>query len=304
YSAFCAQRMPELPAARPFGAYLQWLQKKDTSQDEAFWREQMRGFAVPTPLTIDRPGRGGNDYEVIDFALDEADTARLQQIARDHQVTLNTLSQGAYALVLSRYASTQDVVFGVTVSGRPADLAGVENIVGLFINTLPLRVAVTDDAEAGPWLRALQERQVALQEHGHTGLGDIQSWSEVPRGQQLFESLFVFINYPVDTALSQRFGELEPRALHFVERTNYPLTIDVLPGTRLTLRTAFDKARLERDAVLRMLGHIRRALLALGEPNVRLGQIALVADEERAALLALSTPVAPLEDLREGSLHA
>ena len=92
----------------------------------------------------------------------------------------------------------------------------MENIVGLFINTLPLRVTVTDDAEAGPWLRELQERQVAMQEHGHAALSDIQGWSAVPRGQQLFESLFVFINYPVDAALSHRFGDLEPRQVHFV----------------------------------------------------------------------------------------
>lgn len=303
YAAFSTSRTPELPPARPFGAYLQWLQKRDASRDEQFWREQLRGFAVPTPLTVDRPGPSGKVHEVIDFALDEADTARLQQIARDQQVTLNTLSQGAYALVLSRYASAEDIVFGVTVSGRPAELAGVENIVGLFINTLPLRVTVTDDAEAGPWLRELQERQVAMQEHGHAALSDIQGWSAVPRGQQLFESLFVFINYPVDAALSHRFGDLEPRQVHFVEQTSYPLTIDVLPGPKLTLRTSFDTARFERDAVLRLLGHIRQALLALGRPGVRLGQIELVAGAERAALLAASTPPAPVEDLRDGSLH-
>jgi amino acid adenylation domain-containing protein/non-ribosomal peptide synthase protein (TIGR01720 family) len=304
YAAFSTGQTPALPPARPFGAYLQWLQKRDASRDEQFWREQLRGFSVPTPLTVDKPGPAGKVHEVIDFAIDEADTARLQQIARDQQVTLNTLSQGAYALVLSRYASAEDVVFGVTVSGRPADLAGVENIVGLFINTLPLRVTVTDDAEAGPWLRALQERQVALQEHGHAALSDIQGWSAVPRGQQLFESLFVFINYPVDSALSNRFGDLEPRQVHFVEQTSYPLTIDVLPGPRLTLRTSFDTARFDRDTVLRLLGHIRQALLSLGRPGVKLGQIELVAGAERAALLALSTPPAPVEDLRDGSLHA
>jgi amino acid adenylation domain-containing protein/non-ribosomal peptide synthase protein (TIGR01720 family) len=304
YGAFSTGRSPALPPARPFGAYLQWLQKRDASRDEQFWRDQLRGFSVPTPLTVDKPGPAGKVHEVIDFAIDEADTARLQQIARDHQVTLNTLSQGAYALVLSRYASTEDVIFGVTVSGRPADLAGVENIVGLFINTLPLRVTVTDDAEAGPWLRALQDRQVALQEHGHAALSDIQGWSSVPRGQQLFESLFVFINYPVDSALSHRFGDLEPRQVHFVEQTSYPLTIDVLPGPKLTLRTSFDTARFDRETVLRLLGHIRQALLSLGRPGIQLGQIELVAGAERAALLAASTPPAPVEDLRDGSLHA
>ncbi len=304
YEAYSAGTVPALPPARPFGTYLQWLQKRDASQDERFWREQLRGFSVPTPLTIDRPGKSGGDFEVIDFALDEADTARLQQIARDHRVTLNTLSQGAYALVLTRYAGTSDAVFGITVSGRPPELPGVENIVGLFINTLPLRVPVPDDAEAGPWLRELQDRQIALQEHGHAALGDIQGWSEVPRGQRLFESLFVFINYPVGNALNAKFGELEPRQTRFIERTSYPLTIDVLPGARLTLRTAFELSRFDREAVLRLLGHIRRALLGLGEGNVRLGEIALVAGEERAALLAASVPQAPVEDLREGSLHA
>jgi len=305
YAAFSTGKAPELPPARPFGSYLQWLQKRDASRDEQFWRAQLQGFSVPTPLTVDHPAQGAADYEVIDFALDEAVTARLQQAARDHQVTLSTVCQGAYALVLSRYATTEDVVFGITVSGRPPELPGVENIVGLFINTLPLRITLSDTDEAGPWLRALQEKQLALQEYGHAALSDIQSWSEVPRGQQLFESLFVFINYPpVDSALAQRFGDLEPRHVHFTEQTSYPLTIDVLPGNRLTFRTAFDRSRLDRDAVLRLLGHLRQALLGLSAPDARLGQIELVAGEEKAALLAASTPKAPVEDLRDGSLHA
>jgi amino acid adenylation domain-containing protein/non-ribosomal peptide synthase protein (TIGR01720 family) len=303
YDAHCARRAPVLPPARPYSCYLAWLRQRDLARAEVFWREELRGFATPTPLNFRRPDREGSDYATAQVLLSTEQTERLRAASRKLNVTLNTLVQGAYAIVLSRYSGLDDVVFGISVAGRPADLPGVETIVGLFTNTLPLRVFVPAEAEVASWLRSLQERQLTLQEFDYSALGDIQRWSEVPHGQPLFESLLVFENYPVDAALSQRLGGLEPRAVRFVERNNYALTVIVLPGEQLGLRVSFDTVRLDRDAAERLLGHLGRVLDLLTEPAMRLDAITIVTPNERAALLG-PPAVAGREDLRDGSLHA
>ena len=125
-------------------------------------------------------------------------TGRLQLLARKHGLTLNTVLVGAWALLLNRYSQEETVVFGATVAGRPPSLPGVETMIGLFINTLPVRVRIDDEAELLAWLRALQAEQVELREYEYSPLVEVQSWSEVGRGRPLFESLLVFENYPLD----------------------------------------------------------------------------------------------------------
>jgi non-ribosomal peptide synthetase component F len=133
--------------------------------------------------------------------LSEAATVELQQLARREQLTLNTIVQGAWGLLLSRYSGAEDVVFGTVVSGRPAELRGVEGMLGLFINTLPVRVRVRGQERVVEWLRELQAEQVELRQYEYSPLVAVQGWSEVERGRSLFESLLVFENYPVDTSL-------------------------------------------------------------------------------------------------------
>ena len=245
YDSFCASRTPVLRPARPYSSYLAWLRQLDAKRAEVFWREELRGFTAQTQLSVARPGRRGGDYATEEAFLSQEETQRLRSASREMRVTLNTLLQGAYAVLLNRYSGVDDVVFGISVAGRPADLPGVETIVGLFTNTLPFRASVRAEAEVAGWLRGLHERQLALQEFEYSALSDIQRWSEVPPGQPLFESLLAFENYPVDAAFSQRLGGLEARAVHFVERNSYPLTVVVLPGERLGIKVSFDTARFE-----------------------------------------------------------
>src|SRR6185436_12584937 len=131
------------------------------------------------------------------------ETAALQQFAREHHLTLNTLLQGAWALLLSRYSGEQDVLFGITVAGRPAELPGVETMVGLFINSLPLRVQLAPDAQVGAWLLKVQAQQQALASYEYSPLVQIQGWSELPHGTALFESLLIFENYPIARAVRE-----------------------------------------------------------------------------------------------------
>ena len=190
-----------LEPRRPYRDYIVWLKQQDLAQAETFWRRILAGFTSPTDLVVDRPvesvmdGKGRTAEREARLSKDA--TAALQSLARRHQLTLNTLVQGAWALLLSRYSGDEDVVFGATVSGRPADLPGSEFMIGLFINTLPVRVRVERDAPVVSWLRELQAQQVELRQYEYSPLVQIQKWSDVLPGQPLFQSISVFENYPI-----------------------------------------------------------------------------------------------------------
>ena len=213
YEAYCRGRELRLESPRPYRDYIAWLQQQDLAQAEGFWREALRGMTAPTPLPIGRSegARLESRYAEQELRVSAALTAQLQGLARAHRLTLNTLVQGAWAVLLSRYSGEEEVVFGATVSGRPVELVGVEAMVGLFINTLPVRVEVPSQASLLPWLQQLQERQVEREQYAYSPLVAIQGWSEVPRGVPLFESIVVFENYPVGEALTeQRDGAPDP----------------------------------------------------------------------------------------------
>ncbi len=276
--------------ARPYRDYIAWLQKQDPSQAEAFWRARLKGVTVPTPLVVDRTAHGAaTDAPIcneLKTQLTQTTTRALQTLARQEQLTLNTLVQGAWALLLSRYSGEDDVVFGATVSGRPADLPGAESMVGLFINTLPVRVQTPPDAPLVPWLKALQTHQVEMRQFEYSPLVQIQGWSDVPRGTPMFESIVVFENYPVDDLLRQPEKFLKIRNVRSMEQTNYPLTVVSGPGEELVLKISFDSRRFDADTIVRMLGHLRTLLEGIAaNPEQRLAQVPLLTEAERHQLL-------------------
>ena len=290
YDAAREGRDLHLPHVRPYRDYIAWLQKQDLGAAEAFWRDTLQGFTTPTPLPVARQaqagatGSGGEERTTLSRETTDA----LQALARRERVTPNTLVQGAWALLLSRYSGEEDVVFGATVSGRPAELPGVEEMVGLFINTLPVRVHVHDHEPVLPWLREIQARQAEFREFQHTPLASVQGWSEVPAGEPLFESIVVFENYPVDRSAGEEDKEaLRVTEVRGIERTNYPLTLVALPAERLVLRVMYDPRRFDREAIHRLLGHLGTVLEEiLTNPARTLGELAILREEERAELLA------------------
>src|SRR5205085_5133042 len=151
YEAYCRGEVPRLSERRPYRDYITWLQQKDLAGAEAFWRRTLRGFSAPTPLRIDHAAVDGptsdEDYAEQRAEFTAETTEALQSFARQHRLTLNTLFQGAWALLLSCYSGEEEVVFGATVSGRPLDLRGSQAMIGLFINTLPVRVRVEPQAD-------------------------------------------------------------------------------------------------------------------------------------------------------------
>jgi non-ribosomal peptide synthetase component F len=168
-------------------------------------------------------------------------------------------------LLLSRYSGQQDVVFGATVSGRPAELAGAEQMVGLFINTLPVRVQVNGEERVVEWLRGLQREQVEARQYEYSPLSEIQRWSEVEHGKGLFETLVVFENFPVDESLRQQKGSLRVNQLRAFAPNNYPATLTALPGQELLLRIEYDGSRFTSTTIKRTLRLLETLLTGMAE---------------------------------------
>ncbi|WP_437528301.1 amino acid adenylation domain-containing protein [Sorangium sp. So ce726] len=292
YEALGEGRSLELPEPRPYRDYIAWLSQQDLSAAERFWREELRGFAEPTPLGVERAaadgaaplaGAGVSDALV---ELPPAMTESLLRLSHQHGLTPNTLVQGAWALLLSRYSGQRDVVFGVTVAGRPTDLPGVETIVGLFINSLPLRVRVPPEQPLLPWLKGLLSHNYRIREFEYPPLVHIQRWSELPKGQALFNSLLVFENAPKDPRLGQQVGAVRLSYEQDRVHTNYPMTVVAYPGESLGIRLSYDRRLFEPDAVRRMLDHLVQLLSEMARrPDARLGDLSLLDERERQRLL-------------------
>jgi amino acid adenylation domain-containing protein/non-ribosomal peptide synthase protein (TIGR01720 family) len=297
YESFRRGREPRLPPAPPFRDYIAWLGRQDLARAEAFWRRTLAGFTAPTPLVVDRPAAApGGDEEIYGkrhTAFPEAETEALARLARSGQVTLNTLFEGAWALLLARYSREPEVVFGATSSGRPVDLPGVEGMVGLFVNTLPARVEVPLAAPLVPWLRTLQEQQAEMREYEYSPLAQVQAWSGVAAGTPLFESIQGLENYPVSRWGGQGMEGLTLSGLEAHERTNYPLTVLASPGGTMSLEIWFERRRFDAATIERMLGHLRTLLAGfLAGAGRRLGELPLLAAVERGQILA-GEPAAP-----------
>jgi amino acid adenylation domain-containing protein/non-ribosomal peptide synthase protein (TIGR01720 family) len=288
YAALAQGRSLQLPPHRPYRDYIAWLKAQPMAAAEAYWRERLAGIAAPTPLAFGRlESVATSSTNAIDlYHLPQGTTAALRNFAKQHRLTLNTLLQGAWALLLSRYSGQPSVVFGATVSGRPATLAGVETMTGLFINTLPMRVDVEPDTGVVPWLQGLLEQNASLRQFEFTPLVQVQGWSQIPRGQPLFESLLVFENYPMDRLLN--FGQtgLTVRDVEAWQHTNYPLNLVITPGDSPELRLVYDARRFDGADIRRLFGHFGQLLESLiHHPDRRLGELSMVSAEERRQLL-------------------
>ncbi len=282
YEAFRRGGDLDLPKPRPFADYIAWLGRQDLGKAEVFWRDSLKGLSAPTPLPEDRSGEPrrlrGDRFEQRHVQLSEAVTTTLQGLVRRQQITFNTLVQGAWALLLSQYSDLDDVCFGTLVSGRTPELEGIEHMVGLFINTLPVRVRVPQDAELIPWLKGIHAQQSEMRHYEYSPLVQVQGWSEVKRSLPLFESLVVFENYPGGKDPSQagrgQGGAKFKRTRSPKERTNYPLAVLAGPGKELLLRATYDRTRFDPDAIGRILDHLVVICEGIAaDPDRRLGDL-------------------------------
>ena len=279
------------PASRrPYRDYIAWLQRQSLPRAEKFWRRALQGFTAPTPLlhdaSVDPSVDGQEDFEALVGHVSEETTAALQALSLKHRLTLNTILQGTWALLLSRYSGEEDVLFGAVVAGRPADLDGVEAMVGLFINSLPVRIRIPPRDSLLGWLQGLQAEQAELREYEYSPLVEIQGWSQVPRGNALFESIFLFENYHKDVPLEEMCRTLAIDDVRWFERLNYPICAIAIPGPQLVLRIIYQTQRFSTATIQRMLEHWRTLLDGVvADPNARPADLPLLTASERKQLV-------------------
>ncbi|MCO8275194.1 amino acid adenylation domain-containing protein [Actinoplanes sp. TRM 88003] len=291
-------RPGSLPPATPYKAYLAWLSKWDKKAAAEAWQQALYGLDEPTRLApaardeTSRLGEAGGAGEAgagpapvgpagVATALDEDLSARLTGLARAHGLTLNTLVQAAWGLLVSRTTGRDDVVFGATVSGRPPQLPGVESMIGLFINTVPVRVRLRADEAVRDLLTRLQDEQAALIEHQYLGLADIQ---RLAGHGELFDTLTVFESYPADDG--DPVPGLSVTQIDDQDATHYPLVLIAEPGDRIGLEIRYRADVVPSERAEEMLARLTRVLGAFAaDPATPVGRISLLAEAERATVL-------------------
>lgn len=292
YDALLAARPPVLPVPAQYRSYVHWLRRQPLEGAIAYWRETLAGAVLPTPLGIAAPDRmtsaGAVDSRDCVVRVGEQLTAQLQRAARTSRVTVNALLLGAWAFVLSRYSGDDDVVFGITVSGRPATLPGADGIVGLFINTVPTRVRVPSQQAVAGWLRQVQDAQAQQREHEHASLVDVARAAGVPQGVPLFDSILVFENYPVEQAADAGQHALTARYADARHRSNFPLVLTASPGRQLLLQVIYDAVRVDDDAARDLLARLTSVLSQMGaDPDRQVGSLSLLTPDEQRELTSL-----------------
>ncbi|HJT04352.1 MAG TPA: amino acid adenylation domain-containing protein, partial [Pseudonocardiaceae bacterium] len=291
YAAIVHNRAPALTARRPFQDYLRWLGEQDGRNAQQHWRAVLAGFTSRTSLPYDRQPLEAHHSESagsVAVELQPQESARLHQVAKRSALTMNTIVQGAWALLLSRYSGERDVVFGTTVSGRPAELTGVESMVGMFINTIPTRVVIPD-AQSGQqvvaWLRKIQTAQIESRRFDFVSLAQLQAWSDLAAGATLFDSMIVFENYPFDSASVAQTG-LRVSEVQARETTNFPLSLQAYLGDRLELHLAYDPELFDAATVERMVEHLRVLLDGIAaDPDQPVAALSLLTGVERQQVL-------------------
>ncbi|MBA1200983.1 amino acid adenylation domain-containing protein [Pseudomonas capeferrum] len=289
------RQAPVEPLTYRYRDYIAWLQRQDAAASEAFWRTKLGGLEGATLLVdaFPKPAQGRGGHAALYLKWDEVQTQSLQEAAQRLRITVNTLIQAVWLLVLQRCTGQQNVCFGATVAGRPADVQGADKLLGLFINTIPVIQSPSATSSVAQWLQVLQTYNLEARDFEHTSLADIQRWSG-RSGQALFDSIIVFENYPIDDRLQQgmegdlSFGKVETRDV-----TNYAMDLAVNLGATLSVEFLYLRSCFSEASVGRIVESFDTLLNAvLDNPQACVGNLPMV--REPLPLPAVSQVPRPL----------
>ncbi|MBI1390807.1 MAG: hypothetical protein GC154_20450 [bacterium] len=309
YQSACSKTEPVLPSAVPYKNYIRWIKEKDKSASETFWRTYLRGFSQANRLGVSSPpipvDESADRFIRRAVFLPEDWLEAMRGWTRERGLTLSHVMRAAWAIMLGRYSERDDIVFGATVSGRPPRLPGAESIVGLFINSIPIRLRVDPGMTVETWLGSTQQHLLALEEFSDCSAGEIHSWSEAPQSAPLYESLLVFQNYPAPAGASAPNSTLRASVVESQgARTAHPLTWLIAASSRLEITAIADRRRLPRSSVEtilcgfeyvlrqivenpgRLVEHLVRGVGECGVPEYHDAQLSL---HDRAAFVAPRT---------------
>ncbi|MEO7585214.1 MAG: amino acid adenylation domain-containing protein, partial [Ferruginibacter sp.] len=267
--------------------YIRYIERSDKDQAEQYWRNYLKTLEQRTLLpfisTTAERTKGVGVYKSLSFKLDTDITGSIERYAQQNHITVNTLVQGVWSLLLHNYTGSSDIVYGVTVSGRPDDLPGVEQRVGMYINTLPLHSNLAGKEGIVEWLEGLQDEQVSSRQYQYTPLQDIQAWTGI--SGDLFDSLMIVENYPVSKMIATGKWNLEVSNININEQTNYPLTIFIAIAEKISIRFSYNAELLKEEFVQEISGHFEHVLLQLiKNKDARLSDIEIVTTKEKHEL--------------------
>lgn len=281
----------ELKPSRPYREYIDSLSQHDpTRNSEQFWRDFLAGantsVTLPPVSPEKRSEQSSPAHDGREIRLSEALTSSLKSLASNCGVTLHTLLQAAWGLLLSRYSGEREIVFGTTLAGRRSAFGDAEPMVGFFINTVPMRVSVRNAMTIEAWFKEVRSSFVSLREHGQTPLHLIQQWSERKNGRPIFENILVFENYDLSAQSQSHWNNWKVRDFKLLEQTNYPLSLSGWSGEQLRLKIEYDRRRFDDETVSRALGHIETILEGmLTHSNKPIGSLPMLNAAERRQIL-------------------
>ena len=296
YAAQVRGQAIDLPHAPPFREFVSWLNRQDPAASREFWRRTLAGLRSVPRLPADVPSIAGesrlNGKDGIvghrETTLSPPVGEALAAFCRRHRLTPGTVASGAAAVVLARSCGSEEAVLGMTVSGRPAELPGVDRTVGPFINTLPLRAAIPPGARTLDWFQRLQAQQAEARQHGEVSLAEMRGWSDLPPGESLFDTLLAVETYPdlsPPDELTEDVG-LEIEVERTLERTNYPLVLMVDPTPPMRVKAAWDPGIYRPETIDGLLDRIALVLESLAQgPPERLADLPAMRETERRRIL-------------------
>ncbi len=282
---------PCLRQSYKYRDYVAWLQKQESTKVQEFWQLYLKGYTEPTSLVSkivpdirQTSAQTEQQHEVCAISVEKTKT--LKEFAKLHNITVNTLLQVALALLIKQYTQQEDIVFGVTVSGRTTGLEHQDKMIGLFINTLPLRLKLNPKQPLLALLHDAQKQMVQLNDYSYASLAKIQAWSELGAGQALFDTLFVFENYPLDSATNKDMSGLDVKFMKSMEKVEYPLAIFVTVHEQLECQFSYRTALFNEQHIQRLITHLQVLLQSIvHNPQLCLGEVSSLLPEEKTTLL-------------------
>lgn len=297
---------PAIPI-KPYANFIKWLGAQDDAAAKEWWTTYMAGFHHPTLLCLDRqPDKGRKDLvQDCSIELDVKAEFLLRQFAKNEGFTLNVLVHAAWSLLLGRYSGTDDVVFGSVVSGRPPNLDGVEKMMGLFINSVPVRIGISNTDNLGKWLGEIQSKQLERDVFSYTSLMKIREYCGMNGDLPLFESLIIFENYPLDKTVEEGIKGLTIESVKFSEQTHYQITLMVVPDEKLNFKISYDPSLFEKKTIEGFLRYLVCILNSFpAGVKQTLSDISLIDVEEATVVLDYFNSKAPVLSNSKNVLEA
>jgi hypothetical protein len=278
YEALSLNREILLVPTRPYKDYINWLKRQDISKTEVFWRQALQGIKIPTPLTyiekINQSPTQEQRYDEEKIKLSSEDTLAIQSLAIQNRLTLATVFNGIWAILLSRYSRRKDILYGCTANGRPVDLNSAESIAGVFLNTLPIYVNIDNQQPLLPWFQYLQTQLLEARRYEYTPLTKIHAWSEIPGSLPLFESIVVMEDFSVKRFAKDHRISLKIKYHKTYYRSNYPLNLVIYPDEELLIAFSYDYKKFDTDTIVAMLEDIEIVLQQMiDNPDVKIQDI-------------------------------